>query len=327
MALAKHPLDNILAIVGPTAGGKSAFSLRLVEACKVAHLPIELISMDSALVYRGMNLGTAKPSPTELERVPHHGINIRDPWESYSAAIFAQDVQDWVTAIHARGHLPVIVGGTMLYWRALMQGLTNLPASTVQIRQQISQEAASLGWDSMYAKLQLIDPQTAARLPPGDLQRISRALEIYAMTGKTMSDYLHQQPYASSRNDSLFEHLLISLEPPDRSWLHTRIEQRWLSMLEQGLLDEVAELLKHPLITTELPAMRAVGYRQAITHLQQLTSFDEFVQTGLAASRQLAKRQLTWLRAMPSRKIVNPSDTNDLTQALAYCLAHLQKFK
>jgi tRNA dimethylallyltransferase len=327
MSFSKHPLENILAIVGPTASGKSTLSFELAKSAKLCGISIEIISMDSALVYKGMDIGTAKPSPEEQALIPHHGLNIRDLWQSYSAAQFAKDALQWASEIKSRGHVPIIVGGTMLYWRALVQGLTDLPATSPEIREKIALEASEIGWDAMHDRLHAIDPQTALRLPPGDTQRVSRALEIYAMTGQPMSHFLALQPYAESRDDASFAHCLVSLEPQDRGWLHERIRQRFMHMLDQGFLDEVQLLLSHPNIKPELPSMRAVGYRQAISYFNQDITYEEFVEAGLAASRQLGKRQLTWLRAMPSRHIVDPSVTDFLPQAMKVCLEHLQTFK
>jgi tRNA dimethylallyltransferase len=324
MTFSEHPLENILAIVGPTASGKSSLSFELVNAALLKGHTIELISMDSALVYRGMNIGTAKPSAQEQAQVQHHGIDIRDPWQSYSAAQFAKDVVIWVKEIQQKGHYPVIVGGTMLYWRALMQGLTDLPASTPEVRSKIALEAGMLGWDIMYQQLKSIDPETALRLPPGDTQRISRALEVYAMTGQTMSSFLAKNPYSTSRDDASFRHRLISLEPQDRSWLHQRIEDRFYAMLKNNFLIEVEHLLTQEHIHPELPSMRAVGYRQAISYLAGDITEAEFIQSGLAASRQLGKRQLTWLRAMPSRQAFDPSTHQFSQQAIDVCIKHIE---
>ncbi len=323
MTFSEHPLENILAIVGPTASGKSSLSFELSHQARQRGLTIELISMDSALVYRGMDIGTAKPSTLDREQVKHHGIDIRDPWQSYSAAQFAKDVITWVQEIRQRGNYPVIVGGTMLYWRALMQGLTDLPASSAEVRQEIALQANQFGWDSLYRNLQEIDPLTAKRLPSGDTQRISRALEIYAMTGQTMSSLLQKNPYASSRDESSFSHLLISLEPENRSWLHQRIEERFYKMLKNGFLHEVEHLLLQENIHSNLPSMRAVGYRQAIEYLGAIITEAEFIQAGLAASRQLGKRQLTWLRAMPSRQTVDPSTPEFTKKAIDLCLKQI----
>jgi tRNA dimethylallyltransferase len=327
MSFSRHPLENILAIVGPTASGKSTLSFELARAAKTIGIPLEIISMDSALVYKGMNIGTAKPTHEELDLVPHHGIDIRHPSQSYSAAHFAKDACKWACEIRQRGNLPIIVGGTMLYWRSLMQGLTDLPASTPEVRQQIAQEAAEFGWDSIYTKLQQIDPLVASRLPPGDTQRISRALEVFYMTGTPMSQLLSAQPYAQSRDASSFAHLLISLEPLHRGWLHARIQERFMKMLDSDFMGEVKDLLQDPHIHSDLPAMRAVGYRQAIAYLNDELSYDAFIDAGLAASRQLGKRQLTWLRAMPSRQVIDPSSPQWMSQAIKTCLEHLSRFK
>jgi tRNA dimethylallyltransferase len=327
MSFSKHPLENILAIVGPTASGKSTLSFELAKSAKLCGISIEIISMDSALVYKGMDIGTAKPSLEELALIPHHGLNIREPWQSYSAAQFAKDVLQWASEIKSRGHVPIIVGGTMLYWRALMQGLTDLPATSPEIRAKIAQEASEIGWDAMHEKLQAIDPPTALRLPAGDTQRVSRALEVFAMTGKPMSEFLALQPYSESRDDASFAHCLVSLEPQDRGWLHERIQGRFMNMLDQGFLDEVKLLLSLPNMHPELPSMRAVGYRQAISYLNDETTYAEFVEAGLAASRQLGKRQLTWLRAMHSRHVIDPSSKDFLPHAINTCLLHLQSSK
>ncbi len=327
MSFSRHPLENILAIVGPTASGKSTLSFELAKGAKAIGINLEIISMDSALVYKGMNIGTAKPTHEELDLVPHHGIDIRHPSQSYSAAHFAKDACKWASEIRQRGNLPVIVGGTMLYWRSLMQGLTDLPASTPEVRKQIAQEAAEVGWDSIYTKLQQIDPLVASRLPPGDTQRISRALEVFYMTGKPMSQFLSAQPYAQSRDTSSFAHLLISLEPLHRDWLHARIQERFMKMLDSDFMGEVKYLLQDPHIHSDLPAMRAVGYRQAIAYLNDELSYDAFIDAGLAASRQLGKRQLTWLRAMSSRQVIDPSNPQWMSQAIKTCLEHLSRFK
>jgi tRNA dimethylallyltransferase len=255
--------------------------------------------------------------------VPHHGINILEPWESYSAAQFAKDVLVWVQEIRARGALPVIVGGTMLYWRALVQGLSQLPASTPEVRQIIEARARHLGWPAMHQALQEVDPLTANRLPAGDTQRIGRALEVFEMTGIPMSELIAQSPYSESRDDGLFPHLLISFEPNDRAWLHQRISQRFALMLESGFLKEVETLMLMPQMHSDLPSMRSVGYRQALDYLNQKISFEQFVEAGTAATRQLGKRQLTWLRAMPSRYLVDAQNTQSIQQAMRDCLEYL----
>ncbi|SMC35670.1 tRNA (adenosine(37)-N6)-dimethylallyltransferase MiaA [Polynucleobacter kasalickyi] len=318
-----HPLTNLLAIVGPTASGKSSFSMNLARQAKELGHAIEIISMDSALIYRGMDIGTAKPSVEDQQTVPHHGINILEPWESYSAAMFAKDVSRWVEEIRGRGAQPVIVGGTMLYWRALIQGLSQLPASTPEIRNLIEARAAQIGWPAMHEALHAVDPITADRLPVGDTQRIGRALEVFEMTGVPMSELISQSPYSESRDDGKFPHLLVSFEPNDRAWLHERISQRFKIMLESGFLKEVESLMQLPQMHPELPSMRSVGYRQALEYFANEISFEQFVQAGTAATRQLGKRQLTWLRAMPSRYLVNAESIQAINQATKDCLDYL----
>lgn len=317
--------ENILAIVGPTASGKSALSMSLAnEVARELHRNIEIISMDSALVYKGMDIGTAKPSIEELTKVPHHGINICEPWEVYSAAQFTRDTNRWISEIRTRGNIPVIVGGTMLYWRALTQGLTDLPPADPLLRREMEDQAKVHGWASIHERLAELDPITAARLPIGDTQRIQRALEIVLTTGKPMSEFLKEDPYGESRDDSRFANQLISLEPKERSWLHERIVRRFDQMIEQGFLEEMKVLKSNPQIHAELPSMRAVGYRQAWEYLDDEISFDEFREKGIIATRQLAKRQLTWLRAMSSRKVFDPSLPDDMTQALNACMTYLK---
>lgn len=316
----KDPLQHILAIVGPTASGKSALSMALYEAAKRRGQSIELISMDSALVYRGMDIGTAKPTKEKQEKIPHHGIDIIDPWDSYSAAKFSKDVRQWAADIRGRNNIPVIIGGTMLYWRALTQGLSDIPPTDPLLRIQLEEEALQMGWPFMHEKLMRIDPVTASRLPPGDSQRISRALEVYLSTGKPISDWIAQSPYGASRDDTSFPHTLISLEPQERSWLHERIAARFYQMLELGFLEEMQALMNNPQVHQNLPSMRAVGYRQAWQYLTNQQAKDDFIQSGIAATRQLAKRQLTWLRAMPSRIVMDPSQPHFLNEAVQTCL-------
>jgi len=320
-----HPphskLHQIVAIVGPTASGKSALSMALAQCAKQElGRGIELISMDSALVYRGMDIGTAKPSADELLAVPHHGINIREPWQTYSAANFAKDTHLWIEEILSRNNIPVIVGGTMLYWRALTQGLTDLPPANPELRQAMEAEAKLHGWEVIHQRLAKLDPITAARLPVGDTQRIQRALEIVLVSGKPMSEFLAEDPYGDSRDEARVPYQLISLEPEKRSWLHERIEKRFDQMLALGFLEEMKKLQADPRIQPELPSMRAVGYRQAWEYLNNEISFGEFREKAIAATRQLAKRQLTWLRAMPSRRVFDPSNTQQMQDALQACI-------
>lgn len=293
MTFENKPL--VVAIMGPTASGKTAVALEIAR-----HIPAEIISVDSALVYRGMNVGTAKPSAKELASVPHHLIDIIDPAEAYSVAQFREDALQLINEICARGKLPLLVGGTMLYFRGLMKGLDNLPQANPAIRAKLDEEAAKIGWHGMHAKLAKLDPSTAARLEPNDSQRVQRALEIIDITGQPMSELLAQQP----ENSLPFELLAIALEPSDRSVLHARIAQRFDAMLSGGaLLDEVKQLRKRSDLNLDLPSMRCVGYRQAWNYLEGQDDLKTFRDKGIAATRQLAKRQLTWLRAMPERVV------------------------
>ncbi len=318
------PEATLIALTGPTASGKTAAALALA-----ARWPVEIISVDSALVYRSMDLGTAKPSAQELASVVHHLIDIRDPLQPYSAADFRRDALRLIEEIHARGHRPLLVGGTMLYLKALTDGLDDMPPATPAVREQIAQEAAARGWPALHAELAQVDPATAARLAPGDAQRIARALEVWRVTGRTLSSF-HQQ---TSKRDSL-PIALISMEPGDRAWLHERIADRFDQMLAQGLLEEVWALMQRGDLHPDLPAMRCVGYRQCWQALQELTpppggklpelspaQLQALRSSGIAATRQLAKRQITWLRSMAHRHIVacDASDAQD--QVLARVLA------
>jgi tRNA dimethylallyltransferase len=325
MDSANNALQDVLAIVGPTASGKSALSMALAEAADKKNICIELISMDSALVYKGMDIGTAKPSLTERTVVTHHGIDICQPWETYSAANFAKDAHKWAQEIKARGNVPVIIGGTMLYWRALTQGLTDLPPADPLLRKEIEDEAKIQGWEFIHARLAELDPITANRLPAGDTQRVQRALEIILLTGKPMSELIANDPYGQSRDAAKIPHHLVSLEPIERSWLHERIARRFNQMLDEGFIEEMKRLMSNPEVTAELPSMRAVGYRQGWEYLSDLIDLDDFRDKSIAATRQLAKRQLTWLRAMPSREVFDPSRSDDMAGALKSCLSYLEK--
>ena len=285
------PGYQALALVGPTATGKTAWALSLAQ-----QVPLEIISMDSALVYQGMDIGTAKPTAAQRQAVPHHLIDICSPTQSYSAASFARDAQALIEAIRARGKLPLLVGGTMLYLKALTQGLDDLPQASPAVRRAIESEAQQKGWPFMHERLALVDPATAARLPPHDAQRISRALEVWQISGQPLSSF-----FGASRTPGPAL-AVVSLEPQDRSWLHQRIAQRFDLMLQQDFLGEVRRLRQdYPGLTPDLPSMRCVGYRQAWQHLNGEFGKDELREQGIAATRQLAKRQLTWLRSMPER--------------------------
>jgi tRNA dimethylallyltransferase len=287
-----------LCLAGPTAAGKTAVAMALAQK-----LPLEIISVDSALVYRGMDIGTAKPSAAELASVPHHLINIIDPTQAYSAAQFVADAQRLVAEITARGHLPLLVGGTMLYFKALREGLDVLPAADAQVRAQLDLEAAAKGWPALHAELALVDPTTAARLPPADAQRIQRALEVWLVSGKPLSAWHSGTLQEAAHADALWP--LVSLEPASRDWLHTRIAERFDVMLSSGLLDEVRGLRARGDLNAGLPSMRCVGYRQAWAALDNdAVNLRVLRDTAVAATRQLAKRQLTWLRGLPTRHIV-----------------------
>ena len=310
-----------LAIAGPTASGKTGLALAMA-----AHLQdqggAEIISVDSALVFKGMNIGTAKPSVSELAAVPHHLIDIRDPLNAYSAAEFAHDALACVADIRSRGKMPILVGGTMLYFKALMEGLNDMPAANAEIRAGIQAEAENLGWPAMHAVLRQVDPLTAARLAPADSQRISRALEVFRISGKALSSFhqLNVAPAEPANSNALHwaNAPLLSLEPTDRSWLHKRIEQRFDDMLTNGFLDEVKVLRARGDLTPDLPAMRCVGYRQAWEALDGTLPMSELRDRGVFATRQLAKRQITWLRSLPQRTVLEADGQGVLKQALAW---------
>ncbi len=283
-------LPPAIFLMGPTASGKTASAIALIEA----GLPVELISVDSALVFRDMNIGTAKPDAETLAHAPHHLIDIISPEESYSAAQFRTDALRLMADITARGKLPVLVGGTMLYFNTLQHGIHDLPQADPDLRRQLEADAASIGWPAMHARLAELDPITAARLKPNDSQRIGRALEVCLLASRPMSALLAEStieplPYALHK---------LALIPSDRAVLHTRIAQRFDLMLQQGLIDEVQDLRRHYALHPELPSMRCVGYRQTWEYLEGWISKTELREKGIAATRQLAKRQLTWLRGM-----------------------------
>ena len=314
---ARAPL-RYLALAGPTASGKTAAALAIAR-----EQAVEIISVDSALVYRGMDIGTAKPSAAELAAVPHHLINIRDPLQAYSAAEFAQDARQLIADITARGKLALLVGGTMLYLKALMQGLDDMPRADAAIRAQLDLEARQLGWPALHAALAQVDPVTAARLNPADGQRIARALEVYRISGQPLSFFHTTKTIAAHAQSTGVsglngdETLLISLEPLERAWLHQRIAQRFDAMLAGGFLDEVNALRARGDLHPDLPAMRCVGYRQAWEALDGIWPMAELRDKGIFATRQLAKRQITWLRSMPQRRVVACDDPTALQQVLA----------
>ncbi|MCM2341944.1 tRNA (adenosine(37)-N6)-dimethylallyltransferase MiaA [Rhodoferax sp.] len=313
-------LPRYLALAGPTASGKTAAALAVAQTW-----PVEIISVDSALVYRGMDIGTAKPTAAELAAVPHHLINIRDPLQAYSAAEFVADARQLIADITARGKLPLLVGGTMLYFKALRDGLDDMPRADPAIRADIEARAARVGWPALHAELAQVDPVTAARLAPADSQRISRALEVYRISGQPLSSFQTRQ---SGQNDAPMhdpDSLLISLEPQDRAWLHQRIAQRFDAMLAAGFLDEVRALRARGDLHPDLPSMRCVGYRQAWEYLDGLWPMGELRDKGIFATRQLAKRQITWLRAMPERRVVACDAPDALAQVLALAADFLNR--
>jgi tRNA dimethylallyltransferase len=289
-----------VAIMGPTASGKTAAALAIAR-----EIPSEIISVDSALVYRGMDIGTAKPNAEELASVPHHLIDIIEPTESYSVAQFSADTVRLVADIRARGKLPLLVGGTMMYFKGLTDGLDDLPKADAALRADIEAEAARIGWPAMHEKLRALDPETAARLAPNDAQRINRALEIIELSGKPMSALLAKR----APTELPFALLSFALEPSDRAVLHARIATRFDQMLggsdDTGIVAEVAGLRARGDLNPTLPSMRCVGYRQAWDYLDGTIDRATLRETGIIATRQLAKRQLTWLRSMPQRVVVD----------------------
>ena len=300
-------LPAVVALAGPTASGKSAASLVLADA-----LGAEIISVDSALVYRGMDIGTAKPTREERAHVPHHLIDILDPTEHYSAAAFAADARQLIAEIRGRGRRVLLVGGTMLYFKALFEGLAAMPAADAGLRAALEDEAAQRGWPALHAELAAVDAPTAARLAPHDAQRIQRALEVYRATGVPLSRF-HAE---GQRSAGLQPDLFLSLEPADRAWLHERIAQRFDQMLAAGFLDEVRALRARGDLHADLPSMRCVGYRQAWDALEGDHPLAELRERGIAATRQLAKRQITWLRGMSGRRVIACDAPDALAQLL-----------
>jgi tRNA dimethylallyltransferase len=321
--VAPEALPFYLCLAGPTASGKTAAALAIAQehAC-------EIISVDSALVYRGMDIGTAKPNAAELAQVPHHLIDIRDPLSAYSAAEFVRDAQRLIVDITARGKLPLLVGGTMLYFKALFDGLDDMPPANPAVRAALEQEAAEKGWPALHAELAVVDPVTAARLAPADSQRIQRALEVYRISGQPLSRFHTTNDATKGIADypvTTGAGALISLEPEHRAWLHKRIAQRFDTMLEHGFVDEVRSLRARDDLRPDLPSMRCVGYRQVWEALDahQTQGFSEPLpvaavrELGVIATRQLAKRQITWLRSMPHRQVVHADAADALQGVLA----------
>ena len=302
-------LPPAIAILGPTASGKSNLALSITD-----HFPIEIISIDSAQVYRYLDIGSAKPDPQILTKIPHHLINLIDPDQQYSAAQFRHDALLTMKEITLRGNIPLLVGGTMLYFKALREGLSDLPPADQQIRKEIEASAAEKGWSTLHHLLQSVDPISAERIQPNDSQRIQRALEIYYLTGKPMS----QQMVSSQPTSIPYRLISIALLPSDRKVLHQRIQHRFETMLKMGLIEEVRSILSQFPLTLEMPSIRCVGYRQVYQYLQGQLSLMELREKGAAATRQLAKRQLTWLRSMEQLTEFDCLADNLLEQVMYY---------
>jgi tRNA dimethylallyltransferase len=300
--MVKTTKPPVIFIMGPTASGKTDLAIALSK-----QYPIDVISVDSALIYRDMNIGTAKPTAEELAQTPHALIDICDPSESYSAADFCRDAEQAIQQSHATGRIPVLVGGTMMYFNALLKGLADMPATDEATRHAIECEAEQKGWPAMHAELALVDAITAEQIHPNHSHRIARALAVYRMSGKTMSAFREEQA-AQTTDECAFTNrynvVQFALLPLDRAWLHTRIQCRYEAMLEQGFVDEVANLYQRGDLHADMPSIRAVGYRQVWEFLNGDSDYDTMVEKGVAATRQLAKRQLTWLRGWESLKLL-----------------------
>ena len=297
-----------IALMGPTASGKTALAVDWAQ-----RFGLDIISVDSALVYRGLDIGSAKPDAATLQRAPHRLIDIRDPNQPYSAADFAADARREMQAITDAGRVPLLVGGTGLYFRALLHGLSELPEADAAVRAEIAAEAARRGWPALHAELARIDPDAAARIEAADSQRIQRALEVYRISGTALSTWLER----TRRQPFPYRVLKLIAAPADRAVLHARIAQRFDAMLAAGLLDEVARLRADPRFDQHLPAMRAVGYRQALEHLDGRSSAAEFRDRAIFATRQLAKRQLTWLRGeLDARRFDPETDRDEAARAV-----------
>ncbi|WP_404341425.1 tRNA (adenosine(37)-N6)-dimethylallyltransferase MiaA [Pseudoalteromonas mariniglutinosa] len=297
----------VIFLMGPTAAGKTELAIALCE-----HLKTEIISVDSALVYKDMDIGTAKPDADELQRAPHHLIDIIDPAETYSVADFRRDAIEKIDQFHQQGKVPVLVGGTMMYFKALLDGLSPLPEASVEIRFELEQQAQQYGWPHMYKELQAIDPDAAAKMSENDSQRINRALEVFRITGNTMTELQKQK---QPRLPYTFHQFAIA--PQKRSELHQRIEKRFKIMLEQGFENEVSSLYQRKDLHPDLPSVRCVGYRQMWDYLAGEIDYDEMVFRGIAATRQLAKRQLTWLRGWPEVTWLTTGDEENLQRVVS----------
>jgi tRNA dimethylallyltransferase len=302
-------LADALCLMGPTASGKTALAMALAD-----RLPVELVSVDASQVYRGLDIGTAKPTREEQARYPHRLIDIRDPAQAYSAAEFRQDALREMEAIVRAGRVPLLVGGTMFYFRALMFGLTDLPSADPAVRARLAREAEEIGWRAMHGRLQALDPETAARIHPNDPQRIQRALEIIDITGQTPSERKRER----AKPETPFRFTSIALVPQSREELHRRIERRYHQMLKAGLIEEVEGLRRRPDLHLNLPSVRTVGYRQAWEYLTGTINYTEMVERALTATRQFAKRQMTWLRSYPEVRFFTMRDVDVVDECLAF---------
>lgn len=302
-------LPPAVCLMGPTASGKTDLAVNLVE-----RLPFEIISVDSALVYRGMDIGTAKPDAETLARAPHRLIDILDPAEAYSASRFREDALREMAEISASGRIPLLVGGTMLYYRALEQGLSRLPKADAATRERIEQEAAEKGWKAMHERLAAVDPVAAERIHPNDPQRLSRALEVFELTGRPMSELWQE----NAQQGLPYRLIKIAVAPTDRADLHERIAQRFHLMLEQGLVEEVERLYLRGDLSPQLPSIRCVGYRQVWQYLEGELSYAQMSEKGIIATRQLAKRQFTWLRSERNLQWFSTFETNLMEKMLKF---------
>ncbi|MCF5648042.1 tRNA (adenosine(37)-N6)-dimethylallyltransferase MiaA [Pseudomonas syringae] len=314
-----NALPPAIFLMGPTAAGKTDLAIELTKV-----LPCELISVDSALVYRGMDIGTAKPSKTQLAEHPHRLIDILDPAQSYSAADFRSDALAAMAEITARGNIPLLVGGTILYFKALLDGLADMPAADAQVRAQLEADAQAFGWQALHDQLAVVDPVSAARIHPNDPQRLIRALEVYRVSGMSMTAHREQQTAqsteaaASGRQQLPYTVANLAIAPADRKVLHQRIALRFEQMLDQGFLDEVLALRSRGDLHSGLPSIRAVGYRQVWDHLDGKLTRDEMQERGIIATRQLAKRQFTWLRSWEDLNWLDSLASDNLSRALKY---------
>jgi tRNA dimethylallyltransferase len=308
----------VIFIMGPTASGKTDLAIALRD-----HMPVELINVDSAQIYDQMDIGTAKPDIETLARAPHRLLGFCDPADSYSAADFAQDAKKEISEIHKLGRIPLLVGGSMLYFKVLLEGMSNLPAADAEIRKSIQQQADIKGWSSLHAELQKIDPKTAERLHPNHSQRIQRALEVYKITGVSLSDLQQQSEGGIEATCDVKQYALI---PQNRALLHQRIEQRFAAMMEAGFEDEVKKLFQRGDLHSDMPSIRAAGYSQLWSYLKGQVSLDEAVELAIIATRQLSKRQQTWLRNWPNCHQISVDDGKQYysTQVLCDFILNLQ---